>query len=117
MVDEVDDVELLDVVVAPPGDVVVVVVVAELGPVVLGPVVPGPLGMLDVEVAGVVVVDGTEVVEVVGLGMVVELGGFGAWVVGVAGAGMYAHFVLSALHSWRAFELWAGELELGWMLP
>lgn len=117
MVDEVDDVELLDVVVAPPGGIVVVVVV-ELGPAVLGPVVPGPLGMLDVVVVGVVVVDGAEVVEVVGLGMMVELGVvFGAWVVGVAGAGMYAHFVLSALHSWRALELWAGELELGWMLP
>ncbi len=103
VVDEVDDVEVLDVVVAPPGTVVVVVV--ERASVVLVTVVPGPSGMLDVLVAGVVVVDDTDVVEVGEAGMVVELGVFGTLVPGVAGVGRNAHLVLSALHTWRPFEL------------
>ena len=109
-VDDVDDVELLDVVVALPGSVVVVVVAAERGRVVSGTVVPGPLGTLDVVEPGVVVDDGTEVVEVVALGGIVELGVLGAVGLGVAGVGRYAHSVLSALHTWRPFELCALEL-------
>ncbi len=116
VVDVVDDVEVLDVVVDPPGSVVVVV--PERGRVVPGTVVPGPLGRVDVVAGGRVVVDGTDDVEVVVVvGRVVEPGVFGILGVGVAGAGRYAHLVLSALHTWRPFELWAVELELGAMLP
>lgn len=85
VVDVVDDVEVLDVVVDPPGSVVVVA--PERGRVVPGTVVPGPLGRVDVVAGGRVVVDGTDDVEVVEVGRVVEPGLFGALGVGVAGAG------------------------------
>ncbi|MDQ2727635.1 MAG: hypothetical protein M3Y91_07195 [Actinomycetota bacterium] len=68
-----DDVELLDVVVDPPGSVVVVVVPGP-GTVVPGTVVDGPVGLVGDVVVGAVVVGGTEVEEVVEV--VVALGGF-----------------------------------------
>lgn len=106
---EVVDVEVVVVEVGRPGTVVVVVL--ERGRVVPGTVVDGCTVGVVVEV--LVVVDGTVVV----LEGLVVLVVFGAFVVGVDGAGRYFEHFPSALHRVMPLELRDFELELGSMLP
>jgi hypothetical protein len=115
VVDEVDDVDVLDVVVAPPGRVVVVV--AERGRVVPGTVVDEPLGVVDVVEGKVVDGDGTAVVGTEVTDGVVELVVFGALVLGAVGAWTYFEHFPSALHRVMPLELSDFELALGSMLP
>jgi hypothetical protein len=105
----VDDVELLELVVAPLGAVVV-----ELGTVDLGWVVDVWLGTVVVVIDVVLVADGTEVVGVAGVDVVVEPG---AGVVGLGdgGAGTYVEHFPLALHTVMSLELTA--LELGSRMP
>lgn len=101
MVEVLDDVELLELLVAPLG-----AVVGERGTVDLGCVVDVSLGTPEVVVDGVLVVKGTEVVDVVDGDVVVETGA-GVVALGDAGAGTYVEHFPPALHTVMPLELTA----------